>query len=245
MSILYKAFIALREMFSKDSSRCILCGHEHNTTDTCGFCDDCYEKLPKNNGKICLKCGRPLASESNYCLTCKDYKRVFDRAYAPLIYEGLTIKLITNLKYYNTNTYYKLAKLLIDEIKKHDIPYDIVTFVPLSKKDEKTRETSLAYSMASIVAKETAIPFANNITKDHNSIERHHLNAKERKKDYSKSFHLLDKKLFYNKNVLLIDDILTTGTTANSVSTVIKTAKPLSITVLCLAITPYRIKVSY
>ena len=108
--------------------------------------------------------------------------------------------------------------------------------VPISKQRYKQR----GYNQCELLGREIAnivdIQYENNcIFKQKNIIEQSKLNKEDREKNAQGVYELKNRQILKNKNVLLFDDIYTTGNTANSCCGEIKKAEPNNIGVLVLA----------
>ena len=73
------------------------------------------------------------------------------------------------------------------------------------------------------------------IIKNKNIIEQSKLNKEERKANIQGVYKLIDSKNIKNKNIILIDDVYTTGSTVNECARVLQQARPKSISVLVIA----------
>ena len=86
------------------------------------------------------------------------------------------------------------------------------------------------------IAKITNIKLVQNcLYKTKNTIEQSKLNREEREKNSQNVYAIKNKQILENKNILLLDDILTTGNTLNSCGEKLKEGKPNKIGVLVLA----------
>ena len=93
---------------------CFICGDEVQESKF-ELCNRCEKKIPLVK-KHCLKCGSPIYSDANYCLTCKSNKRFFDFARSAFIYQDEIAYVIQELKYNNKKYLARpLAKFLEKE----------------------------------------------------------------------------------------------------------------------------------
>lgn len=123
-------------------------------------------------------------------------------------------------------------KKIFEKIKK----YDTIIPVPISKKRLKERGYNQSLLIAKEICKRTNLKIMNNcLIKTKNIIEQSKLNKEERLQNISGVYNLKNKQLLNNKKILLIDDIYTTGSTANECSKTLKNGKPDKIGVLVLA----------
>ncbi|MDD4211367.1 MAG: ComF family protein [Clostridia bacterium] len=241
LSKIKKLFVSLfttikSALFVKDI-KCIACSSELDKPNKYCMCEDCFAKLPYNNGHICYKCGTNIVGSGSYCLNCKDSQKDYEFARAPFIYGGVIQTLIYKLKYsrgkYLANY---LSLFLVDEFIKTDWQIDAVVPVPLYIKREKKRGFNQATLLSSQFESVLNIPvISNNLVRLKNTPTQTKLTKIERKNNLDKAFKVLDKKEFKGKNVLLIDDVFTTGATTDECSKVLKSVGVKNIYVLTLA----------
>lgn len=216
----YENFVDI--VFPRDIT-CIICGEELITDPDYAICENCCEALLKNDGKVCLICGEKIDSLANYCMNCKNAKnRTFTQARAPFLYDGEIKKLIFDLKY-NHKRYIgrNLSYFLLEELNKTDWNIDVCVPIPISKKRLKQREYNQALLLCYAI-KESGIPVdTENFVKSVDTPHQTELNKAERKTNLKDSFSIKDKSVFKNKNVLVIDDVYTTGSTMETASEIL------------------------
>ena len=114
--------------------------------------------------------------------------------------------------------------------------YDIIIPVPLHKKRRKKRGYNQSELIAKELSKKLNIQLHRNILyKCINNPPQSSLNQEERKHNIKNAYILKNKKLINNKNILVFDDIYTTGNTVNECSKLLKSAKVNNIGVLTIA----------
>lgn len=182
---------------------------------TCGICG----KLDKKS--LCNKCKFKLNKE--FKVKIDDYKKDLSKNFIQHIYffryENLIRSQILALKFqekpyiYKTITYFlKNMQKSFENFKK----YDIIIVVPISSKRKKERGYNQSYLIAKEISKITKTRIAKNVLyKIKNTVPQSSLNRKQREEN-AKGVYIA-KNIFkvYNKKILLIDDIYTTGNTVN------------------------------
>lgn len=114
--------------------------------------------------------------------------------------------------------------------------YDIIIPVPISKKRNKERGYNQSTLIVRELSKKMKLQLVKNaLYKNKNVIEQSKLSKEEREKNIKGVYSLKNPKLLENKKILLVDDIYTTGSTANECCKVLLSAKPSEITVLTIA----------
>lgn len=207
-------------LFPKDI-KCIACENELSHENRYCLCDECLKILPRSASHVCEKCGESLDSLANYCLSCKDHvERYFKLARAPLLYDGMVIKLIHDLKYHNRQYVGEyLSRMLVDEYVKHNFDVDIVVPVPLNPNREKARGYNQAFLISVSFEKELKLPIdTTNFIRTIDTPTQTQLTKDERKRNLEKAFKVVDKSIYKNKKILLIDDVYTTGATMEEAS---------------------------
>ena len=179
-------------------------------------CEKCESELPFITGNACRICGRPLEETSHIiCAMCRGERTYFEHAFIPLVYKDSAKDAILALKashpYYARGFAYILANKILSS--SYYEPFDTVTFVPQNKKTLKKR----GYNQAELIAKELAkilsLPCIPTLRRTNDGFPQHTLNVTQRRENVKKCFFATDKK--FSGTALLVDDIYTTGATAN------------------------------
>jgi ComF family protein len=149
-------------------------------------------------------------------------------------YEGVLRKAINLLKYHNIK---RLSKPLSDIILKTGIPRaDVIIPVPLYEKRLRHREFNQSALLAKHMAKSLGVALILNcLVKIRDTMPQVGLSSKERIMNIRKAFKTRNKGLITDKNVLLVDDVLTTGATVRECSNVLKKSGAGNIYVVTLA----------
>ena len=223
-------------LFVKDI-KCLFCNDELNINSRYCVCDKCFAKLPFITGNICAYCGEPIKSLATYCMRCKKHiDRGFDRARAVFLYKNEISKAIKDLKYFG-NKYLAeyLSRFLFDVYVKENFDDDIVIPTPISKKSLKARGFNQSELLCSSFAENGFEVNTNCIVKDKETENQAKLNFKDRQTNLIGSFKVIDKQKIKNKNVLLVDDIFTTGATVSEIAFTLKKAgaKRVDVITLC------------
>lgn len=194
------------------------------TCDICGvetfgknLCENCLKTVTFNNAATCSVCGRKTAHEG-VCLECKQNLPVFSKALSPIVYDGGGKHLV--LKFKSGYGYLKeyFADLIAEKLYFFPIP-QCITYVPMTKREERKRGFNQSKLLAQAVAKRTDTPLIKDgIIKIKKTAEQKELGRRERAKNLEGSFKVVKKQEIKGRTVLLVDDILTTGATADEIS---------------------------
>ena len=203
--------------------KCLVCGCEIASDKKIGLCDKCLNNLPRINAPVCNKCGEPVNIDSKYCVHCKHEMPVFTKCFSPYVFDGEIIKLIHGLKYGNQKYLATtLGNMVVNSTLEHGINFDIVIPVPLSEKRFKER----GFNQAELIANSfKAVGFevcADVVVRQKHTLTQTSLTKSERKQNLVDAFTVLDKSKIKGKNILIVDDVYTTGATINSLSDVLK-----------------------
>jgi ComF family protein len=203
---------------------CLLCGNPgFNRLD---LCEICYRHLPRNN-QFCLQCGQIMAVDlatSAHCGQCISSSPAFDETFAPFIYQDEIKYLITSLKF---GADYKnarlLGQLLAQHLPTHVEKPELILPVPLHKSRYRERGFNQSIEIARTISKTMQIPIdLNSCQRQRNTTQQSALAAKQRKKNMKNAFVL--KKPISAQHVVILDDVMTTGSTVNELAKVLKKA---------------------
>jgi ComF family protein len=207
------------------------------------ICGHCRESIEKNLPPFCVSCGRRLKKPGiakNICSNCLKAKFSFDRAFSPCVYTGVIKKLIHEFKYSGKDYLGKpLGGLMNEFIRDYRLPIEYLDFiipVPLHKSRMRERE----FNQAQLLSQEVAKEFNKKMLPD--ILERSRptktqtgLAPEERRKNVERSFTVREAKLIKDANLLLIDDVLTTGATVNEAARALKDSGARIVFVMTLA----------
>jgi len=188
--------------------KCVFCAKILNKNDD-GWCDKCIESLP-------------YADNHGY-----QNGEIFDFCVSPLYYTGVVRQSILRYKFGSVQHYSnEYAKLLADCIREHPaLKYDIISWVPLSKKRERKRGYDQAMLLATKTAQELGETAAEVLIKHRDVQPQSELGDKtERSANISGAYQASNPELIKNKHILLIDDVITTGSTLDECARVLLSA---------------------
>ena len=196
------------------------------------ICGKCWEGIPKNIPPFCGHCGRHLdtkSSSGNICAKCIEQPLSFDRAFSPCAYTGVVKELIHEFKYKNKPYLGKpLSKIMIDFIKEYNLPFfyaDLIVPIPLHHTRLREREFNQAEILSRHIAEELSLNLAPEVLlKKRLTRSQVDLKDKERFANVAGSFSVNPKASVRGKNILLVDDVLTTGATTSAAASVLKNA---------------------
>lgn len=208
-------------------------------------CHACGAHLVQGEQIVCLHCQHDLFAEE-ILVTDKDIlSRLWGRVEIKQQFNLMSYKkgnraqkLIYNYKYagYTTIGTY-LGKLTAKKIKKTPYKFDLVIAVPLHSKKLKKRGFNQSELFAQAIANHLDIPYTNTImTREKNSETQTRKSRIKRWENVEEIFKVVSGTELTGKKVLLIDDILTTGATIESVGKILEEHQIRSLSICTMAI---------
>jgi ComF family protein len=231
-------------------SRCILCRQtvgESDVMHNIEVCSDCFKILPFNK-TCCIRCALPLAEDIKngvLCGRCITKPPVFDYCYSLFRYEDEIIHLVHQLKFAEKISYARsLGEMLFSrlqaEIQLTKEKPECLLPVPLHKSRLRQRGFNQSIEIARILAKKLGVPIEYDIVKrERSTVTQTGLNAKQRQKNIKNAFSVAGEINY--KHVLIIDDVVTTGSTVNELARVLKKNKVERVGVLSIARAPIKL----
>lgn len=242
MKLNFKSFFRdFVEIIYPRATACIACGKEARLYNRYGFCDTCYATLPFIEAPYCSKCGRTI-KEGEECNVCKDTNHVFTQALSVFKYEAPISDMIQRFKYRN-NTYLAepMARLMVDAIEDRGWEFDGIVPVPLHVKRLNLRGYNqaayLAYSIGKLMGGKEVLSTV--LIRIRNTPSQIGMDRDERMWNLYKSFEVRQGHIVEGKTILLVDDVLTTGSTVDHCSSVLLEAGAQKIYVATFASSVY------
>ncbi len=224
--------------------RCIICDSlEIFHKEEAFICASCLEKLSfLDEVKTCKRCGSPIANEGNFCETCLTHERYFDIARAALPYHRAVRHAVLLYKFGGRRDLCRGFSALISSTAKKllgEVAFDMVVYPPMSKKAYDERGYNQAELLAERISKALSVSLCRDaFLKIKDTPKQSTLSYRERFLNVKDAYRLnLPKRVFKGKKILLIDDVLTTGATADALSGLLKGAKASYVAVCTLAST--------
>lgn len=215
---------------------CHLCGRDVFFGEE--LCAKCDGELPRNDGYVCLVCGR-ATSDEGVCMECKAARPKADAMRSAFIYEDSARALV--LRYKNGARYLLdfLSDSLVPVFKNNFSDTDVITFVPMFKGDEKMRGFNQSATLAAALSEKTGVEMERFIVKTKRTKKQKTLTLKERRENLLDCFKVVDKS-FKGKTVTVVDDVLTTGATADAMATLLKKGGAKKVYVLAVTSVAYK-----
>ncbi len=206
-----------------DDIKCIFCGKD---VPAPYICDNCLKDDLFNDGNRCVVCDTPLKEGNMICDHCKRNKRTFKKLYCPFIYDGKVRKAILSLKSDGAKYLAKpFAKFIAERLAVEELDFDVIVPVPSHKSSIKLRGYNPAEVIALELGKLTNKPVENALYKSIKTKKQKYLDYENRQHNLENSMILLSNSAVKGKNVLIVDDIITTGATIEACAQMMPRAK--------------------
>ncbi len=207
------------------NNKCKTCGKTFYFKNQNLFCENCTSKIKQSNLIYCKSCGK----KTSYCINCIK-ERKFDEIKIFTTYSGILKEMIKNYKFGN---YKNLSKTLADIIKNDFQDFleskkiDFILYVPSSYKKVKERGFDHLYEILIKLLPKAVI--RQDLIKIKETKLQVQLDKKERQENLKGAFEIKNPYIYKNKNILIFDDIITTGATLMECFYTVKKANPCKI----------------
>jgi len=192
--------------------------------------------LPQLKGPICPRCGKPQAS-SILCPVCARVQTEIDGIRSAYRFEEVIRKAVHQLKYQNLKAVsFCLAGLLADYLQSNPLPGETIVPVPLHPRRLRERGYNQSNLLARGLGKIINLPVVENclVRVKETQPQVKTVNIEERRKNVIDAFMCRDEKL-RGKQIILIDDVCTSGATLESCGVALKNKGATSVWGLTLA----------
>jgi ComF family protein len=239
---LLRSFPLQRPTWLKLRRHCQLCDEttDHPRHDICTACE---AELPWL-GTHCQVCALPLPAPGMICGACQKKPPAFARVEAPWRYAFPVDSLITRFKHQAQWPFGRLLGELLAEHLQH--AYDeglprpqTLLAVPLARRRERQRGFNQARMLADWLSRALQIPAPDDwLSRPLDTPAQQGLDAATRKRNLRQAFVVNANERVAGLHLALVDDVLTTGATANTLARLLLRAGAARVDVYCLARTP-------
>lgn len=216
--------------------KCLCCGQILTGSSEQVFCPDCREIFEKQKSRACRVCGETQTMCG--CLPSKLFGKVTWSKHL-FAYEGAFAQtIIFTLKH---RDYQPLQQFLAEELSAclGDVADYEITFAPRKPKSVRQYGFDQAKSLATRIAKKKDIPFVSLFVHSRRSKLQKTLDARARAENAEKSYALQRGVTRTREKLIIVDDVMTTGSTLAKLTALAKEAGYKDVAVLYVAKTVY------
>lgn len=196
-------------------SHCVLCHQNRKGSLTWGICRTCQvlieRELVSNLGRpLCRSCGQPLLSEINLCSDCQRETMEW-KNHALFYYNGIARDLIHLYKFHGYRRLSRYFAFLIhNKLKKNGLDNRFIVPIPPSFNKMKRK----GWDQIDLIANDLAVMGYRviKLLRKRKGLNQKELGREGRLKSISNRYYIIKQKNI-PKNVLLLDDVMTTGST--------------------------------
>ncbi len=206
------------------------------------LCATCLQRAPRLSGTPCTQCGAAfagvIAGEGFRCPACRASPPAFDAAIASRRFDGVVREAIHAFKYERRfHLRYPLAAWLLEGWGSvaGKLPFDAVVPVPLHPARERDRGFNQAEVLASFLSQESDLPLLTPLRRTRYTPSQTDLGREERMENLRNAFDLEQSANVRELHLILVDDVLTTGSTVNAAAKCLRKGGAASVTVMTVA----------
>lgn len=226
------------EILFPKNINCIFCNIPISLSNDLSLCKNCYKKMQFIE-EICIRCGRH-GEGAIFCTQCAGEIYYFDRVYSVLAYNNLMHSNIYKYKYGHKGFFAEyFGELLKRFAVQNELKFDYATGVPIARKRIAQRGYNQSYLMAQkidhekfieILIRKKETKYLSQLSKTQRIIElsdAFQINGEVIDRIMAEKYAGQEKEIQDGPErgkirLLIVDDILTTGSTANEMSKIIK-----------------------
>lgn len=217
---------------------CLLCDRPTNNI----ICDNCKKEIDKSleiKKNFCLKCGGIF--DGRVCPRCRETKFAFEFNRSVYIYTNPIKNLIEEFKYRGIKKVADFMTVKMANLIEREYPeIDFLIPIPIHPTRKRERGFSQTELMVRKLSNFTGIPCDCRSLKrvKHTKVQAN-LSREERKENLKGAFKLSNVEKFRGRSILLVDDVMTTGTTMNEAAKMFKKHRTIKVYSITFAIAVY------
>lgn len=199
------------------SSRCELCGVVGNLSSC--ICDACIDDLPQVINQ-CVRCGMVLSKNAEVCGSCLNTDWLAYQTICPFQYHYPLDRLIQKIKYHDgIRLISPLANKLALKLDQQHLP-EVMIPVPLHPFRAYNRGFNQSMEICRILKNQLGIQiFSDGILRTRNTKPMFDLGSSQRSINIRGAFRLT--KSLSHRSVAIVDDVITSGATANELARIL------------------------
>jgi ComF family protein len=213
---------------------CVVC--LSNVDEREYLCESCRSRAPRITPPFCAKCSEPFSgaiTQTFSCANCEHRLLHFESAVAAYRSRGLVRKLVHQFKYgHQRHLRHPLGEWLRETMRDprlRDRHFDLIVPVPLHPARERERGFNQATLLAELLARQVAVPLRAALERIRYTTTQTAYDRTERMENLHDAFRLRKNMNVRQLHVLLIDDVLTTGSTLSECARILKEGGAISV----------------
>jgi len=204
---------------------CPICGRKLKERESL-ICERCYENIKTITPPFCKRCGAPLKKGEKGCKYCSQENFYFSTVRGLGFFTPPLSEMIHLLKYERKTKIAERLGILMGNLFRLDPALsDTNIILPVRLHASRLRESGynqsqlLAEEVSEITGKEIMnyVVIRKKPTKSQTT-----LSHKEREENLKNAFKVVSPESIFNKTILVVDDVMTTGTTLNELAKILK-----------------------
>ncbi len=206
------------------------------------LCEACAEEVERIQPPYCAKCSSPFQgaiTQEFVCSNCKERELHFECAISCYVSSGPVRDFVHGFKYLgHTHLAKTLAAWLaeaLDDPRMMAKPFDALVPVPLHHVRQREREFNQAEVLARLIAEKAGRPVWNALKRTRKTPTQTRLDRSERMENLRGAFKVRSPAQVKGKDLVIVDDVFTTGSTVEECSRVLLKAGAASVRVITVA----------
>lgn len=205
-------------------------------------CRACRRSRTRLTGPRCAVCSQPYGGEISsifHCMNCGDRELFFDFATAAYRSRGVVRAMIHHFKYHRQlHLRHLLARMLAEGFRDgrcKGIELDTIVPVPLHSARAREREFNQAEVLGRLAGVRLGLTVADCLQRRRYTLTQTHFHREERFDNLRDAFCMKKGNKIAGRRVAIVDDVLTTGSTADACARVLREAGAAAVVVITVA----------
>ncbi len=198
--------------------RCLECGAKLGEDRRACLCGRCWASIRLIKPPACVSCGKQLMSDLEpLCGDCLEATHIFTDNRSAAVYEGVMRNAIHLFKYKDKRKLGRyFGEMSVQALLSTGGLSGIECVIPVPIYRKKRRDFNQSEVLARLIGEAFGLPVHSNLlVRTRDTRPQHELSRGERRQNVSGAFFLKNGQELDSRSVLLVDDIFTTGATAN------------------------------
>jgi ComF family protein len=193
------------------------------------LCEACLACFPWIT-EMCARCGRPVPRSVSRCADCRAPEPAFSVARAPAAYRGVARDVLMSFKLGGERRAARWMAVTMARCAE-TMRADVLTFVPSSRASMAERGFNTAHELARALSKAVRLPNVRLLSKIRETADQASLDRAGRRTNLAGAFASAPAP----SRVILVDDVMTTGATADACARALRAAGALDVLVVTFA----------